>query len=692
MNRRNLRFHWCWFAFVLLAMFGEAQAQQAEWPTYGGDPGGQRYSSADQINRENVRQLHIAWVYHTHALDSGRAGTISAMFETTPVLFGGALYLTTPFDEIVALDPLTGIDRWKYRPKMRDLHEGDLTTSRGVAVWGSMKAGVPCSARIFVGTNDARLIGVDAETGAPCKDFGRQGVVDLAEGMIGDDRGFHVTSAPTVLGNTVIVGSSIPDNQLAAQAKGTVRAYDAITGKKAWTWEPLPWDEKWAGQTGAANSWSTIAADRDLGLVYIPTGSASPDYFGGLRPGDNRDADSIVAIEAATGRKVWAFQLVHHDLWDYDVASEPLLFTWHQHTPAVAVISKMGMVFVLDRRTGKPLFPVEERPVPLSDVLGESPSPTQPFSTLPSMTPLVLGDERMRDNSLALSESCREQMSKLRYDGIYTPPSLKGSLIFPGSIGGVNWGSAAYDPVNGILYATTNRLPYAVQLVPQSFFPSTFQRTGRILFALRIPLFLLLTIGVSLALVFWKRARNGWTFGALVLLTCVTGFVWRQARQGSLKHADVRSAISGAFGDDHSPQTGAPYSLFRHPILDQNGAPCTPGFWGTITALNLQAGKLVWEKAHGSQPPGIGTGALSLGGVIVTAGGLVFSAGTRESVIRAYDASTGEELWKGNLPVPAQSTPMTYQINGRQFVVIAAGGHGLWGTPTGDAVVGFTLD
>ncbi len=400
MSLRRFGFHGCLFGLPLLAVFCGAQAPRADWPTYGGDPGGQRYSTATQINRENVRQLHVAWIYHTHALDSGRAGSLSAMFETTPVLFEGSLYLTTPFDEIIALDPITGAERWKYRPKLRDLHEGDLITSRGAAVWGSRKTGVPCSGRLFVGTNDAQLIAVDAETGAPCEDFGREGVVDLAEGMVGRDRDFHVTSAPTVLGNMVIVGSSIPDNQYAEQAKGTVRAYDAITGKKVWTWEPLPWREKWAEHTGAANSWTTIASDKDLGLVYVPTGSASPDYFGGMRPGDDRDADSVVAIEAATGSKVWAFQVVHHDLWDYDVASEPLLFTWHQTTPAVAVTTKMGMVFVLDRRTGKPLFPVEERPVPQSDVPGESASPTQPFSAVSLPVSLNAGEMRERRTRL----------------------------------------------------------------------------------------------------------------------------------------------------------------------------------------------------------------------------------------------------------------------------------------------------
>ena len=245
-----------------------------------------------------------------------------------------------------------------------------------------------------------------------------------------------------------------------------MRAYDAKTGRQVWTWDPIPWGAKQAVPTGAGNSWSTIAADPELGMIYVPTGSASPDYYGGMRPGDGRDADSVVAIEAATGKKVWAFQVVHHNLWDYDVPSEPLLFTWHGDVPAVAVTTKMGMVFVLDRRTGVPLFPVEERPVPKSDVEGEIASATQPFSSLPSLSPLTMPTGGTSGRDKEDEDFCKTQMAALRYDGMYTPPSLKGSLVFPGAVGGVNWGSAAYDPGRGILYANTNLLPYFVQLVP----------------------------------------------------------------------------------------------------------------------------------------------------------------------------------------------------------------------------------
>jgi quinoprotein glucose dehydrogenase len=359
-----------------------SQTSDAQWPTYGGDAGGQRYSTAKQISRRNVLRLHPVWTYHTHALDSHRPGSRSAAFETTPVLFHGSLYLTTPFDEIIALNPSTG---WRYQPPLSELNEGDLITSRGVATWDGGGAG-ECAQRIFTGTDDGQLVGVDAATGRPCEGFGEHGSVDLKVGLAGLARVFHVTSAPTVLGDVVVVGSSIPDNIAVKMARGTVRAYDVRTGRQVWTWEPIPWATTQKMPTGAGNVWSTIAADPALGLLYLPTGSASPDYYGGMRPGNDRDADSVVAVEAATGRKVWAFQVVHHNLWDYDVPSEPLLFTWHGNVPAVAVTTKMGMVFVLDRRTGTPLFPVEERPVPKSDVEGEVASATQPFSSLPPLS------------------------------------------------------------------------------------------------------------------------------------------------------------------------------------------------------------------------------------------------------------------------------------------------------------------
>lgn len=661
--------------------YARAQSQDAGWPAYGGDAGGQRYSTATQINRNNVAKLHQVWTYHTHALDSHRPGSLSAAFETTPVLFHGLLYLTTPFDQIIALDPLTGAERWRYQPPVGKLREGDLITSRGVATWDGGGTEV-CAARIFTGTLNATLVAVDAATGKPCQSFGQNGRVDLKTGLTEQDSEFHLTSAPTVLGDVVVVGSSISDNAAVTMAKGTVRAYDTRTGRPVWTWEPIPWGSAQKVPTGAGNAWSTIAADPSLGLLYVPTGSASPDYYGGLRPGDDRDADSVVALNAATGQKVWAFQVVHHNLWDYDVPSEPLLFTWHGNVPAVAVTTKMGMAFVLDRRTGTPLFPVEERPVPASDVPGEVASATQPFSSLPSLVPLTLSTGGAASGrGHADQEDCRQQMSALRYEGIYTPPSLKGSLIYPGAVGGVNWGSAAYDPVSGILYANTNHLPYFVQLLPQD----SWLYANWVWFALGGGF----ALGVLFGFVRRRSWKPGWPAGIAMVVTAAGMFWYGIFYDGSLRTED---RVRRAFGEDHAPQEQAPYKLYRHPIVDHRGLSCAPEPWGTIAALNLQTGQMAWERPHGTQAPVEETGSPSLGGVIVTAGGLVLSAGTREPLLRAYDASTGDQLWSGDLPVPAQATPMTYEINGRQFIVIAAGGSGLWGTKTGDAVVAFALN
>jgi len=679
-----------------------AQSSDAGWPTYGGDPGGQRYSTASQINRDTVARLHPVWIYHTHALDSHIAGTHAAAFETTPILFHGLLYLTTPFDEIIALNPATGAERWRYQPHLAKLEDGDITTSRGVAIWDGGGTG-PCAARVFVGTDDAQLIAVDAASGLPCKDFADGGSIDLRAGLTGLARAFHITSAPTVLGNVVVVGSSIPDNIAVNMARGTVRAYDVRTGRQVWTWEPIPWGASQNPPTGAGNTWSTIAADPALGLIYLPTGSASPDYYGGMRRGDDRDADSMVALDAATGRKVWAFQVVHHNLWDYDVASEPLLFTWHGDVPAIAITTKMGMVFVLDRRTGTPLFPVEEKAVPQSDVRGERSWATQPFPTLPSLSPLTMPTDGVSvDRDQDNQEFCREQLSELRYDGMYTPPSLKGSLVFPGAIGGVNWGSAAYDPETGILYANTNRLPYFVQLVPRTNPTVIAVEQVFVRKKILLPLSVLLLLGLGIA--YLRRGYTRWMAILLVVLSAAGlafGLYQRLAqrrnseleqRNAPLEKAEsIAISLPAAFGEDHSAQDLAPYSLFRHPIVDHHGLSCAPEPWGSLAALNLQTGKMEWNQPHGTQVTGKETGSPSLGGIIVTAGGLVFSAGTRETLLRAYDAATGQELWKGNLPVPAQATPMTYEVNGRQFVVIAAGGSGLWGTQQGDTVVAFAI-
>jgi quinoprotein glucose dehydrogenase len=672
----------CLPALLLLAIGSMTSGQApSDWPTYGGDPGGQRHSSLADITPANVNTLRPAWVYHTHALDSARLGHRSAAFESTPILFHGTLYLTTPFDVVIALDPLTGAERWRYDPQLPPIGEGNLVTSRGVASWDSGGQGA-CASRLFLGTLDARLIALDANDGHPCQDFGDNGQISLKNGVQHKEGAtYAITSAPTVVGDVVVVGSSIPDNQSVDVEMGTVRGFDVRTGRLLWAWDPIPWALGQTPRTGAGNAWSTISADPALGLIYVPTGSAALDYYGGLRPGDNRDADSVVALDAATGTKRWAFQVVHHNLWDYDVAAQPVLFTWRNNTPAVAVTTKMGQVFVLDRRTGAPLFPITESSVPQTDVPGETSSPTQPISSLPAVGPTTLdygsnGWQRDARNA----DYCATQMNALRNEGMYTPPSLGGSVEFPGPLGGVNWGSPAFDAASGIMYANNNRYPYAVWLVPQHIrFGPLYERIIRGDPRLRASLaFLLMAAGCA------KRRswKPGWTFGILALLVLVSI---------PLGYAAETRAVHAPFGDDLSPDRGAPYLIHRKPILDYDGLPCTNPPWSALTAINLDTGKKLWEVPVGTLVAGAKTGTVGLGGPIVTAGGLVFTAATKDAFLRAFDAKTGEQLWQGPLPVPAQSTPMSYKAGGKQFLVIAAGGHGTFGTPQGDSLVAFAL-
>ncbi len=678
--------------------------QETGWPTYGGDPGGQRYSAARQITRANVQFLRRAWVYRTHALDSLRSGHRSAAFETTPVLFRGNLYLTTPFDEIIALNPTSGKQLWRYDPTLPPREEGNITTSRGVAAWEGSDSRLDCSARIFLGTLDARLIAVDATTGLPCQEFGMHGVVDLRKDVrYIAGHVYSVTSAPTVIGNVVVVGSSISDNQFVQAESGMVRGFDAQTGQQLWAWEPLPWAQTQFPRTGAGNAWSTIAADPKLGLLYVPTGSASPDYYGGLRPGDNRDADSVVALDAATGKERWAFQVVHHNLWDYDVAAEPLLFTWRGNVPAVAINTKMGQVFVLDRRTGVPLFPVKERPVPKSDVPDEHAWPTQPISSLPPLGPLSLTERPSGwQRSAKNAEWCDAQIKKLRNEGIYTPPSLRGSVEFPGPLGGVNWGSAAFDPASGVMYTNNNRYAYAVWLVP----PNNPQAKADARWVLMLRSYFnwrwanrrltqLAAAGIVLLVGCISRKRfypGGLSlFVSFIFISMALLSTWR-VRLLAQNVDDLETArLHAAFGDDHSPNSGAPYSLHREPLLDLDGLPCTNPPWGVLTALNLNSGKKLWESTEGTQVAGQHTGSVGLAGPMVTAGGLVFTAATKEPILRAFDATTGDEIWHTGLPAPAQATPMSYEMGGKQYVVIAAGGHGLFGTSQSDSVIAFSL-
>ena len=600
------------------------------WSHYGGDAGGMRYSASEQIDRTNVARLQLAWSYRTGALQRETALIRKATFESTPILVEGRLYLTTPYSHVIALDPRTGTRLWEYDPQVNLGQNYSEVASRGVSAWRDPRAPISqsCSLRIFSGTLDGRLIALDGVTGRPCVDFGSRGQVNLAKDVALASEwqgGYQVTSAPAIIRDLVIVGSSIADNWKVDTERGIMRAFEARTGTLRWTWNPTPWADSTTPRTGGGNAWSTISVDAERDLVFVPTGSSSPDYFGGIRKGDNKWANSVVALRASTGELVWGFQVVHHDLWDYDVASQPTVITWNDGTPAVVINTKMGHVFVLNRLTGAPLLPVGERPVPQSDVPGEQTWPTQPFSTI-SLVPSGLSPSDAWGPTAEDVAWCREKIKASRSEGIFTPPSLKGSIAFPGNVGGVNWGSAAYDPERHIMVANTNRLIAWVKLIPREQFASETN-----------------------------------------------------------KQQDNR--IYGEFGS----QRGGPYGLYRTFVFSPSGLPCNAPPWGTTRAIDLFTGKELWDAPLGTMVPNQQTGSINLGGPIITAGGLVFTSAAMDLYFRAFDIESGKELWKYALPAGGQATPMTYTLDGKQYVVIAAGGHGKLVTKQGDYVLAFAL-
>lgn len=624
-----------------------APVPDAGWPAYGGDAGGTRYSALTQLTPANVGGLRVAWIFRTGELGEGVKDWQRSAFEATPILYDGTLYLTTSATDVVAVNAVSGTQRWRHNSESRkDLHYSD-GVSRGVSLWvdESSPRDAACHARIYAPTLDGRLLALDAVDGQPCADFGEHGAVNLLKDIRSTDkkddewRNYLVTSPPAILGGKVIVGSSIGDNRAVLEEFGSVRAFDARTGELKWSWDPIPRDpsnpvyKEWSPESlrnaSAANAWAPLSVDTTRRLVFVPTGSASPDFFGGERPGDNRWANSVVALDGDTGTLKWGQQLVHHDLWDYDLASQPTLVDLvheNKHVAAVIQATKTGFLYTFDRDSGAPLFPLVEKPVPQDTVPGEHPSPTQPYPAAPP--PLARQTPVTANDAWGIAwfdtRACRQRIESYRSEGIFQPPSLKDSLMQPGNAGGSNWGGIAFDPLRQLAIANTMNLPFVVALIP--------------------------------------RAEL-------------------HAESASEQYKDYEFAR----------QEGTPYGMRRAAFKSGLGIPCVKPPWGLLTAVDMARGTIKWQIPLGDAPiTHRNIGMPGLGGPIVTAGGLVFIAASLDDRLRAFDTDNGKLLWEVKLPAGGQATPMTYAIGGRQYLVIAAGGY-KGDSTRGDYLVAYAL-
>ena len=631
---------------VMLALAASsAIAGGTDWPTPGGGDASQRYSPLAQIRKDNVAELTPLWTYHSGDFSKGTADHGGTALQVTPLMVDSTLYFCTPYNRIVALDAESGVEKWIFdaHPDLKGVYS---EVCRGVAYWTSARTEGPCARRIFMNTLDAKLWAVDATTGKPCSDFGQGGEVDLLRGL-GEVRQaeYYPTSAPLVVGDIVATGAFVKDNQRLHAPGGAVRGFDVRTGELKWVFDPVPpgmhavtAEEVRNGATltrGTPNVWAPMSADTENRLIFLPTGNPSPDHYAGKERGAmDYYGSSIVALDAATGAGRWHFQTVHHDLWDYDVAPQPVLFEQNVHgkrIPGVIQATKTGQVFLLNRLTGEPLFPVQERPVPASTVPGESASPTQPFATKPApLAPLSISRDDIWGFTPIDRKKCLERFDQLDYKGVFTPPSLRGALEYPGLGGGVNWGSASVDPLHHRMVVNMQVAPFTIKLIPRAQY------------------------------------------------------------KGDLNGSDLVGV---------GPQEDTPYVVERGPFLSPYQTPCVAPPWGKLVAIDLDSGNKLWERPLGTLhnlAPLIGNwlklGTPNSGGSLQTASGLVFIAATMDKYLRAFNADTGEELWRFELPFAAHAAPLSYQTkDGRQLLVIAAGGHAALGTEPGDAIMAFAL-
>ncbi|WP_297512571.1 membrane-bound PQQ-dependent dehydrogenase, glucose/quinate/shikimate family [uncultured Caulobacter sp.] len=637
-----------------------AEAATADWTAYGGTYGAQRYSTLAQITPDNVGKLKRAWLIHTGDMPATAEARKQYGAETTPLKVGSTLYLCTPKNIMMALDAATGATRWRFDPKVADAHIPYTAACRGVSYYAVPNAapGQACATRIIEGTLDARLIAVDANTGQPCAGFGFGGQVDTNQGVGPSAAGmFSITSAPTIVRGVIVTGHQVLDGQRRDAPSGVIQGYDAVTGQLRWAWDmtrpdltgPPP-----PGQTytrGTPNMWTTASGDEALGLVYLPLGNSAVDYWSSSRsPLENAHSTSLVALDVTTGKKAWSFQAVHKDVWDYDLGSQATLIEYPSAAgpiPALVLPGKQGDLYVLDRRTGAPLTGVVEKPVPQGGVEPQQRSPTQPFSLFHTLRKADLTEKTMWGMSPIDQMLCRIQFRRATYKGFYTPPETKGHYVeYPGYNGGSDWGGIAIDPTRGVIVANYNDMPNYNRLVPRA-----------------------------------EADKKGW------------------APRGSERGGSLKKGAEGA-GD---PQWGAPYAIdvnagWRMP---GTGLLCKQPPYGGLRAIDLRTGKTLWDRPLGSArtngPFGIPShlpleiGTPNNGGAVVTAGGVIFIAATTDNLIRAIDLKTGKTLWSDVLPAGGQATPMTYEVGGRQYLVIMAGGHHFMETPIGDALVAYAL-
>lgn len=646
------------------------QAVGSDWPAWGGTNAGARFSTLDQITPANVGRLERVWTAHTKDLPTAATeGKYSP--ETTPIKIGDRLYMCSAMNILIALDARTGQEIWRYDPKVPIASIPYGATCRGVAYYASEQAGEPsvkngeksgekssqkaCATRIIEGTLDARLIAVDAKTGRPCADFGVNGQVDTKQGMGQVYPGMaSITAPPVIVRGVVITGRQVLDNMKNDAPSGVIQAFDVVTGARKWAWDlgrpgKTDWPEPGEQFTrGTPNMWTTASADEELGLVYVPTGNSADDYWSSDRsPEENEYSSSLVALDATTGKPVWHFQTVHKDVWDYDLGSQVTLIDLPDGTPAVVLPSKQGDIYVLDRRTGKPLHGVSERQVPGGGEEPQERTSTQPYSLFANLRKPVLQERDMWGMSPIDQMICRIQFAGSTYNGMYTPLTAgHHSIEYPGYNGGSDWGSVAVDPMRGVIVANYNDMPNYNELVPRKI----ADEKG------------------------WKsRGPEGYQGGG-----------------------------GGAEGEG-AAMAGVPFAVNVNAgwKLPLTGLLCKEPPYGWIRALDLSTGKTIWDRPFGTArangPWGIGLGlpftigTPNNGGSVVTAGGLIFIAATTDNLLHAIDLKSGKTVWTDTLPGGGQANVMTYSIDGRQYVAVMAGGHHFMNTPISDALVAYAL-